>query len=212
MKPKVPPYLKYKKQNFKEFFYWSIEYLEKYEKRVTIVNSKSVRIDGGSCSGWCDGEEMVVAAKSPRFEEVYVHEFSHMNQDVEKSKYWDPEDNTLWEHLMHKKIQISSWDAVLRAIALERDCERRTINHSKNWGLFNNENYAQSANLYLYFYHYVFVKRTWKNSISIYNPILLREMPTKLLPISHFTSINMDMMKLFDECLDKKGKYYKKNV
>jgi hypothetical protein len=209
----IPPYLKYKSQNFKDFFYWTTKYLEKHDKKVVIVNSRSVKIDGNvSCAGWCDGEEMVVAAKNPLFERVYVHEFSHMNQAVEECPYWDSEDNTLWEDLARKKVQIRSWDAILRTIALERDCERRSINHAKQWDLFSVEKYAQNANAYLYYYHYVFLKQSWANHKDIYHPILMREMPTKLLPLSTFKSINMDMMKLYEECLDKKGRYYRKNV
>jgi hypothetical protein len=209
----IPPYLKYKSKNFKDFFYWSVNYLAKHDKKVIISNTRYVKINGDvACSGWCDGYEMVVAAKNPLFERVYVHEFSHMNQAVEKCPHWDESDNTLWEHLAQKKVQIRSWDAILNTITLERDCERRSINHAKQWDLFDVERYAQNANVYLYYYHYIFLKQAWANHKNIYHPVLMREMPTKLLPLSNFKSINMDMMKLFEECLDRKGRYYRKEV
>jgi hypothetical protein len=204
-------FLKGCSKNFKDFFDWSIHYLEKHNKKVVIVNAKCVREDGNKYGGWCDGDEIVVARKMPKFEETYVHEFSHMNQAVENSPLWDVGDK-FWRQLQRKTLQISSWEEVIKIISLERDCERRSILHSKQWDLFDNESYAQNANLYLYYYQFVFLKRQWMPSPTIYHPFLVNEMPKKLMPLSSFKSINMPLMMLFNECLDKKGKHYGKLV
>jgi hypothetical protein len=40
--------------------------------------------------------------------------------------------------------------------------------------------------------------------------MLLEKMPKTIKPLSYFNSIDMELMALFDECLNKKGKFYKK--
>lgn len=205
----MKPILKGCSRNFKKFFEWSVDYLGKHDKKLIVSNTKYIKSDGIKCSGWCDGEEIVIARKMPKFEETYVHEFSHMNQAVENSRYWF-EDNKFWEQLEKQTLQIRSWDEVLKVIALERDCERRAMKHSRDWDLFDDESYAQAANTYLYFYHFVFLKQKWVTSTTIYHPFIVNAMPKKLLPLSEFKSINMELMNLYNECLDRKGKYYKK--
>jgi hypothetical protein len=34
-------------------------------------------------------------------------------------------------------------------------------------------------------------------------------MPEKILPMSQFKTINMPLMQLFEDCIDKNGKFYK---
>lgn len=198
-------------RNFKKFFDWSIDYLGKHDKKVVIVNSKSVVQDGIKCSGWCDDDEIVVARKNPLFQEVFVHEFSHMQQNIEQSPYWK-DTSLFWRHLSKDKVAINSWDSVLDIISLERDCEKRVVKHSKKWKLFDNNLYAKRANLYLYYYQYVFLKRRWTNSTSIYHPYLVDVMPEKILPMSQFKTIDMPLMQLFEDCIDKKGKFYKVRI
>ena len=178
--------------------------MEKHEKKIIIVNAKSIKMDGVRCGGWCDEEEIVVAFKNPLFEQTYVHEFSHMQQNIQESPYWK-DTSLFWKHLNKDKIAISSWDSVLEIIALERDCEKRALNHSKKWEIFDNKDYAKNANLYLHFYQYVFLKRKWIPSPSIYHPVLAKMMPTELRPLADFKHIDMNLMCLFDECLDKKA-------
>lgn len=194
--------------NFQKFFHWSLKTLEKHDKTVTICNTKTVNCDGTKVGGWCNDREIVIAFKNQLFEQTYVHEFSHMQQCVENSPYWK-DTSLFWRHLEKDKIAINSWDAVSDVISLERDCERRSILHSKKWGLFDNEEYAKNANLYLHFYQFVFLKRKWPNFSSIYHPLITQKMPDKLLPTSHFRHIDMNLMGLFEDCLDKKGKFYK---
>lgn len=194
--------------SFRKFFAWSSEYLEKHGKRAVIVNTGALKMDGIRCGGWCGDDEIVAAFKNPLFEQTFVHEFSHMQQNIEESPYWK-DTSLFWRHLEKDKVAINSWESVLDIIALERDCERRALAHSKKWKLFNTKKYAKNANLYLHYYQYVFLKRRWLNSTSIYHPYLVKEMPEKLAPLSSFAKIDMGLMKLFEDCLDKKGEYYK---
>jgi len=178
--------------------------LGKHDKKVIIVNSKTIKSDGITCGGLCDDDKIVVAFKNELFEQTYVHEFSHMQQSIQESPYWK-DTSLFWHHLNKDKMAINSWDSVLEIIALERDCERRAINHSKKWNLFDHKLYAKNANLYLHFYQYVFLKRKWMRSTSIYHPVLEKMMPNELKPLADFKKIDMNLMCLFDECLDKKA-------
>jgi hypothetical protein len=191
--------------NFQKFFDWSKQYLAKHDKKVFVVNTKTVKMDGVRCGGWCEDDKIVVAFKSRMFEETYTHEFSHMQQNVQNSPYWT-DTSLFWRHLAKDKVAMNSWDSVLAIIALERDCERRALKHSENWNLFDNADYAKHANIYLHFYQYVFLKRKWNNSTNIYRPELLELMPEKLKPISSFANIDMKLMGVFEECLGKRKK------
>ena len=196
---------------FANFFQYAQEYLQEHNKKLELTAARNISFDGGKCSGWCDGQTLAVATKNPIAEEVFVHEFSHMNQAVEDSPLWQ-KSYKFWGLLERKKLALSNWQYVMEVIALERDCELRALKHSKQWHLFDNALYAQRANLYLYFYHYVFIKHKWLTSTGIYNPILVEAMPKKILPLEHFSKIDMNMMKLFDDCLLPKGKFYNKQI
>lgn len=196
-------------KNFCDFFNWSTDILSENEKKVTIVNQRNVTFDGSSCSGWCDGSEIVIARKNPLFEQVYCHEFSHMIQAIDNCPLWKDEYG-VWDIIDKKIAHPRNWVNFFDVIALERDCEKRSMQFSKQWSLFDNEKYAQQANLYLFYYQYVFLSQTWIDSTSIYHPLLLETMPKKLQPLSKFKTIDMELMKLFNDCLDKKGKFYKK--
>lgn len=196
-------------KNFSEFLEWSKSFLSKNGKKITIKNSRNICFDGGKCSGWCDGNEMVVAKKNPLFKQVYCHEFSHMTQAIEDIPIWNKE-LIFWDKIQKQTIMPRDWADVMEVIELERDCEKRTINLSKKWQLFDNEQYAQQANLYLFYYQYVFLKKKWVDSTSIYHPLLIQEMPKVIKPLNTFNSINMELMALYDECLEKNGKFFKK--
>ena len=195
--------------NFIEFFEWAQAYLDKHNKCIQLVNRQNISYESGKCSGWCDGQTIAVAIKNPLAEEVFVHEFCHMNQAIEKSQFWK-EDYDFWTLLEKKQLDIKHWDKIMDVIALERDCEKRALALSKKWSLFDNEDYAQKANAYLFYYHFIFLKQKWMDSTSIYHPFILEEMRKKLLPLNYFNDINMELMNLYNDCLDKKGKFYKK--
>jgi hypothetical protein len=197
-------------KEFANFFDWSLEYLIEHNKCIKMVNARHVNMGPSQkCSGWCDGSEIVIARKNPLFEQVYVHEFSHMNQAIEESPLWG-DDSDFWNLLYTKGLSIPDYQKVMEVIALERDCEKRAIAHSKKWKLFDNEAYAKQANTYLHYYQYIFLTKKWVNSTSIYHPMILDVMSSKIKDIGSFYEIDMDLMNLFHQCLEPKGKYYKK--
>ena len=206
---KIERAVKGRSEQFAAFFEWSLDYLCEHKKSIKFVNARHVSTGSEKCSGYCDGSEIAAALKNPLFEQVYVHEFSHMMQAVEESPLWNGDYN-FWDLLTLKGLTIPDYSRVMEVIALERDCEQRSIALSKKWKLFDNENYAKHANLYLYYYQYLFLTNKWVASTSIYHPMLLDYMPSKIQSLGSFFKIDMDLMNLFHECLDKKGKFYKK--
>jgi len=196
-------------QSFAAFFKYAQTYLQENKKKLQLVNARNINSPDGKCSGWCDGKTLAVATKNPIATEVFVHEFSHMNQAIEASSLWK-NNYKFWSHLKRKTLALSNWDYVMEVIELERDCEMRALKHSKKWSLFDNQLYAQRANVYLLFYHYVFIKQKWSTSTVIYNPILVDAMPNKILPLDYFYKIDMNIMKLFDSCLLRGGSHYNK--
>ncbi|MDB4314426.1 hypothetical protein N9955_00075 [bacterium] len=197
-KPKL-----YKKFNrdFLDFYDWACEYLEKHNKKLTVKGGKYLRTGDGNCAGWCDGDEIVIAGKTRLFEETFVHEFCHMQQVIEGSPLWIDSEYDIWEVIKKKAVGIKDWDRFYESILVERDCELRAIKMSKKWNLFNNELYAQKANVYLYYYQYLFISCNWVNSTTIYKRKLVSLMPKKILPASRLKNIDMEMMKNFDKYL-----------
>jgi hypothetical protein len=192
-------------QQFELFRKWVDDYLKKHNKIVVLKNSTYIFMDGVRCSGWCDGDRMVLAKKNPLFKEVFVHEFCHMMQAVEDSEVWN-KDRSFWDVLDKKSLSLKKWDKVMNIIALEHDCEKRALKISKQWDLFDNEQYAQYANMYLYYHQYVFLMKYWQNHTAIYRQELLDLMPKKLIPLENFNNINIPLMQKFNKYLAKKSK------
>lgn len=203
----IPKFLKRCDKNFIEFFEWTTDYLAQHNKKLTVVNQRNVDFGDSKCSGWCDGDQIVIARKNPLFEQVYCHEFAHMMQAVEGSPFWKS-DYKFWDALEKKNVKLKDWKNLMEVLLLEHDCEKRSLALSKKWSLFDNQQYAQQANLYLFYYHYIFLKRKWMDSTSIYHPILLQSMPKKLASSNKLNTINMELMDLFDQCLEKGGVFY----
>lgn len=184
--------------NFEQFYQYTKRYCEKYDKKVTIVNKPSLTVGGSFCTGWCDGDEMVVAFDNPYFEQTYCHEFCHLMQAREGSQFWNI-DFKFWKLLDQKKLHIKNWPQLISVLQLERDCEARALRMSKKYNLFNNNEYCRRANLYLYYYQYVFLKQKWLRSPTIFDSELIyRKMPTTLVKMRDLSRIDMNMMLLFE--------------
>lgn len=190
-------------RNFVSFFEYSLEYLEARDKELVIKNKKSVSHkddEDNECCGWCDGDSIEIARFSKKFEETYVHEFSHMTQAVQDTKMWKlGQISTFWEDLAANNLGINKWDQVLMTIQMERDCEKRALKISDEWGLFDHTQYAREANIYLYFYQYVFMTKRWYSTGGLYHPEILSVVPSKLESMTNLKHINMDIMQKFSK-------------
>ena len=187
-------------KNFKKFEEYARNYCEKHDKTITLVPQKTVwqeEFKDFKCAGFCDGDEMVIATKNPKFHTVFVHEFSHLTQAVERIPIWY-ESGDIWSAIQKGKVSLKHWDEFVKVIAVERDCERRTLNLIKKFNITSPEIYAQNANIYLYYYQYVFMTECWSRRKSLYECKELRSIiPTKLLSANHFSNINMEVMTCF---------------
>jgi hypothetical protein len=198
-------------ENFQNFVDYTNFYCEKHDKNITIADRKNVKMDGVSVSGWCDGDTMTVARKNELFEQVYVHEFAHLTQAVEGLSLWENYPD-IWSEMNSGHMKISKWDDFFAIIALERDCESRALRLIKKFDIMNSENYAIYANLYLFYYQYVFLTNAWHSNKDIYSSPVIDKMPTKLLPLSHFKNINMTYVKMFDTYFNPKRSNAKKQT
>lgn len=197
-------FLSDKSDNFIYFFKYAKKYCQKHNKKITLVASKYLKEGSSKFGGWCDGNQITIACKNILFEQTFVHEFSHLTQAVEKSPYWI-NDTKIWQPLEKNKVLLKHWPLFFNVIALERDCEARALRFSKRYDLFDEKQYAKQANIYLYYYQYVFLKQKWIDSTGIYDSKDIYDaMPSTLIKSKELKWINMDLMLLFEQELKKK--------
>jgi hypothetical protein len=133
-----------------------IELVLSPSRNVVITDTFST-----DCSGYFDDVDrtLVVACGKPFSDwiEILVHEYSHMEQWLtdDRWEYWGECCQKLWEwidgDLMMNNAQLGK--VLDGMIELERDCEIRSLNNIKKFGLkINKSSYARKANLYLYSY------------------------------------------------------------
>lgn len=191
-------------ENFEIFLEYTRGFCEKYDRSIKLVKQKTVKMDGVRVGGWCDGETMTVATKSDLFEDTYIHEFSHLTQAVEGTEVWENYPD-IWSSLGTPRNGLGCWDDYLKTIAVEHDCEKRSLQFIKKYRIMNPGYYALRANIYLLYYQYVYLTNTWHSSTQcIYDTRLTEILPMRLLPLKYFNTINMEYMKIFSEAFDKK--------
>ncbi len=193
-------------KDFQPFLEYAQDYIIKNNGRLIIKNVKYLS-DGGRHSGSCDGKEIIIAGKSTKFMEVFVHEFAHFTQAVDKIPLWvEGSDVTrFWDWLAKEGSNdgIKLWDDLIDVILVERDCELRSLKLIKKFDIpICVKDYTKSANLYLYYYHFCFLKRKWMNNYTeVYGSELISKMPEKIISKSKISNIDMNMMKLFEKVL-----------
>jgi hypothetical protein len=192
------------KEGFAEFEKFARDYCEQRGKKIRIIKRKNILLDGARYGGWCDGEELVVASKNNLFEEIFIHEFAHMTQAVKNVKVWR-ENGDIWTGLQSSKISVADWPEFMKTIAVERDCEQRSVKFIKEFDILSPEEYSKKANMYLFYYQYVFLTKKWHNSTSIYScDSVYEKMPDKILSLQSFNKINMPIMEKFHRHFSKK--------
>jgi hypothetical protein len=190
-----------KNEAFNKFYEIAEKDLCDHEIEIVLRQRKKIKMkDNTHCAGYFDGETLAVATKNSLAEEVFVHEYCHFLQYKEKHPLWMViQENDIFTCLDKKHFGIKDWEIVYNTIALERDCEHKALKLSKKYKLFDNAAYAKKANAYLYYYQHVFLRREWMDSSNIYSKKILDNMPEKLLPLSAFEKIDMNMMQIFEK-------------
>lgn len=156
------------------------------------------------CSGYFDEQTLAVATKKEKMQDwldILVHESCHLDQFLAGPKVWMPDEETLfiveaWIHgknLSKKKLE----KGFRNTIALELDCEKRTVAKMNKYGIrFNKKEYIQKANAYLFSYTYAFVNKTWYPK-PYENPKIYKNMPSKFLTVDQYFDINSKYFQRF---------------
>jgi len=137
-----------------------------YKNRVNIPN------DNNFLNGYFNDYplEFSCAMLKPQKEwiPIFLHEYCHFKQWKEKSILWEDLkkiQNKLWKWIDHK-IELDSEElreVISITINIELDCEKRVVKLIKKNKLnyINIEEYINSANTYIGFYHILEENRKW---------------------------------------------------
>ena len=148
--------------------------------------------------------ELVCAAKHSEYLNLLVHEFSHMEQWIEKTPLWENTDTgAVDEWLNGKNIKFIK-NKIDKIKYMELDCEKRAVKNIKKHNLsVNIETYIQKANSYILFYNYLKETRQWSKPgnapYSLKNKELWSLCPTKFMPDSYYEKIPKRIYKKFVE-------------
>jgi hypothetical protein len=164
------------------------------------------------CSGYFDEKSLVVATKKKTIQDwldILIHESCHLDQFIEKSSVWVPDDLGLyvvedWISEKRKKFNLSKvTEAFQNTILLELDCEKRTVKKIKKYKLnFNIDLYTQKANAYLYGYGVSFKKKVWPNRPYEKN-FIINKMPKKFFKKEEYFNIPDHILSLYKYSYEK---------
>jgi hypothetical protein len=172
--------------------------------------TNQVTVNDIPCSGFFDEESLVVATKKKTLQDwldVLIHESCHLDQFVEKSPVWCPDDIGLYiveNWIQNKKITFKkATEAFHNTILLELDCEKRTVKKIKKYKLdFDLDLYIQKANVYLYGYGVSFKKKVWPNK-PYEKSFIINKMPKKFLKTEEYFNIPDHILSLYKYSYEK---------
>ena len=162
------------------------------------------------CSGYFDEKSLVVATKKKNMQDwldILIHESCHLDQFVEKSKVWCPDELGLYvveNWIQNKKINSKkAIEAFHNTILLELDCEKRTVKKIKKYKLnFNVDLYIQKANAYLYGYGVSFKKKVWPNR-PYERSSIINKMPKNFLKTEEYFNISDRILNFYKYSYEK---------
>ncbi len=170
------------------------------------------QVDSGDipCSGYFDEESLVVATKKKHTQDwldILVHESCHLDQFLEKSPFWYPDELALHiveDWINNKKInKVKAKNAFKRTIGLELDCEKRTVKKMKKYKIkFDPDLYIQKANSYLYGYAVSFKKKVWPSK-PYENPQVYMKMPKVFLKPDEYFDVPDHILHLYKYSYEK---------
>lgn len=180
----------------------------KHEINLRLESVDFLDKDTLACSGYFDEKTLAVATKKDtRLEWVLIllHEFCHLKQWAEDAPCWVSDKNSLdivegWvmENKTFSKKRLLN--GFRNAVAVELDCEKRTIKLAKKYEIkFNRKVYIQQANAYLYSYVYALHNRQWCRA-----PYNNQEIWTKMPEVFLKTSQDyFDTYTKYESCFNK---------
>lgn len=124
---------------------------------------------------------------------IYVHEYSHFLQYINKAPEWAPAEGsyqrffTWLEKERGSKLLMKDVYVIQKVESL---CDRRAVKLIKKWKLpIDIDKYIQGSNAYIYFYMEVVARRSWgapRKKFPYNVPEVLNKMPCKFLDIKEY--------------------------
>jgi hypothetical protein len=178
-----------------------------------IENTKNIILNNALSEGnTTESIPVFAVAKGNKTEEEFlslaVHEFSHLNQYMEKSPLWiHYADYMIWEDWLNgKETEKNLVNAIWKKIVLlEADCEQRSVACINQFNLpLDIATYSKRANSYLFFYSWIKQNRAFYKIAPYEIPSIVESMPDIL-----FSDINNYLdhplitknLPLFDQCI-----------
>lgn len=158
-----------------------------------LENKHLVDMDNIPCSGYFDEDSLVVATKKNKTMEwvsTLLHESCHMDQFLQKSKFYVVDSvglEVVEDWIGGKNISDNKLlKGFYNSIQLELDCEKRTIKKIKKYNLpINEKKYIQEANAYLFAYVFTLTTKKWYK--APYEKIdIVRHMPKEFLIVEDY--------------------------
>jgi len=144
---------------------------------IPYATNKKITVSGYFDTGT---DTLAVATKKDKKEwlEILIHESCHLDQYIENSPEWDDQEictvdvNAMLDLWLGKHIEMNDKQvqAVMKKIIdCERDCDLRSIEKIKKYGLddiINIDRYTQKANAYHLSYYAVRKLRRWNKPLK----------------------------------------------
>lgn len=171
-----------KKNNTEKLFYFFIDCfikLQKHNVKLLLSKSKEIFISGENIKVhgyWDDSNKKnlylacAVQSKNLKWLQVFIHEYCHFLQYLEKNKIWRAANKITaddsYKILHNKPFDQKKLEQYLDALRnLEIDCEKRVVKLIKKYKLpIDTKKYIKEANAYIYFYNHIKVYREWYKS------------------------------------------------
>ena len=183
-----------------------------------ILSLETTTIGKNQISGYFSDEdrELLVCIDDPDWIETLVHEFCHFLQYKEQDPVYTSLDqgdsnyvSEVWDWLDHKHEFVSTKrknEAFRKMIAMELDCERRSVEMIKRFKLpVNLEDYTYIAFVYVHYYNFCKKYRTWfSDGSSVADIVEISHLEDK-----YKISLDVDFSKLppeFEEIFKKYSK------
>lgn len=202
-------------RDVQDYFYEIEEKCKQHGVIFRVSGGKKVYSGSGGCGGFFsdDPAELAIAVDKPLKWVIatLVHEDSHFDQWLDKNSIWHNKSiakkiNSFFYWLMKLKNIEDPTETAKNVIALEADCERRSLKKVKErWShIISPEDYAQSANAYMFSYLYMAKSGKWiSDKVKLRNRCFFRNFPAKIL--RQFNNLSDQHLALFYK-YDKKCK------
>lgn len=188
--------------------------LKKSGVKIELVSRPTVKYGNTECNGYFNDvpTPYLTVGIDKKFNEwfsVFVHETCHADQFLEQAIVWTKKIGNcepmaildLWlDH--HIELNPKQLHATIQgALQIELDCEKRAVEKYKINNLdFNEEEYIQKANSYIYFYTMMAENRQWYKKAPYTIPEIWKKMPIEFQP--HYIFIPHQYIKLYEACYD----------